>query len=145
MLYELLYSLHGDISVFNVFRYITFRTALSIFTALILSLILGPIVIKKMKRMNYGQTIRDDGPPTHQKKSGTPTMGGIFIVISILISTLLWTDLHNKYIWLMIFSTSGFALVGFFDDYLKLTKRSSKGLKGWYKFGIQCILALCIA
>ena len=119
MLYSFLYSLHEHHIFFNIFRYITFRTALAVMTALFLSFILGPIVIRKIKQLSFGQQVRDDGPPTHLSKSGTPTMGGIFILASIIISVFLWADLTNKYIWLMLFATCGFGAIGFYDDYLK--------------------------
>lgn len=144
MLYSLLYSFQEHITIFNIFRYITFRTALAALTALFLSLILGPIVIRKIKQLSFGQQVRDDGPPTHLSKSGTPTMGGTFILASIIISVLLWADLTNKYIWLMIFSTCGFGAIGFYDDYLKVIKKNTKGLRGWYKLGGQVLLALII-
>ena len=116
MLYSLLYSLHDYFTFFNIFRYITVRSALAVLTALALSIVLGPVVIRKIKQLSFNQQIRDDGPPTHLAKTGTPTMGGIFILASIVISVLLWGDLTNKYIWLMLFSTVGFGAIGFYDD-----------------------------
>jgi phospho-N-acetylmuramoyl-pentapeptide-transferase len=144
MLYSFFYSLHEQFFLFNVFRYISFRTILAILTALTLSLILGPIVIRKMRQLSINQQIRDDGPPTHLVKTGTPTMGGIFILASVILSVLLWGDLTNKYVWLMLSATFSFGAIGFYDDYLKVVKRNSKGLRGWYKLGSQIIIALII-
>lgn len=145
MLYEYLFSLHEQFSVFNVFRYITFRTVLAVITAFFLCLILGPITIRRMLHLSVNQQIRDDGPPTHQKKLGTPTMGGLFILASIILTIFMWGDLHNKYIWIMFLSTTGYGLVGFLDDYLKLTKKNSKGLRGWYKLTVQIAIALAVS
>lgn len=145
MLYSLLYSLHDWFSPFNVFRYITFRTALAVLTAMLITFILGPRVIKRLRRFSVTQQIRDDGPRTHMGKTGTPTMGGALIIISILATVLLWGDLTNKYILTMIFSLIGFGAIGFIDDYLKVVKRDSKGLRGCYKFGAQVLLALAIS
>lgn len=144
MLYSLLYSLHDWFSPFNVFRYITFRTALAVLTAMLITFIIGPEVIKRLKKFSVTQQVRDDGPQTHLGKTGTPTMGGVLIIISILVTVLLWGDLTNKYILMMIFSLVGFGAIGFIDDYLKVVKRDSKGLCGCYKFGAQALLALAI-
>lgn len=144
MLYSLLYSLHDWFFPFNVFRYITFRTALAVLTAMLITFILGPKVIKRLSRFSVTQQVRDDGPQTHLGKTGTPTMGGVLIIISILVTVLLWGDLTNKYILMMIFSLVGFGAIGFIDDYLKVVKRDSKGLCGCYKFGAQVLLALAI-
>ena len=144
MLYKLFYSFHEVYSPFNVFRYITFRTALAVITALLITLIMAPWVIKKLKKLSVTQHIRDDGPKTHLDKTGTPTMGGILIILSVVISTLMWADLSNKFILIMITAISGFGMIGFADDYLKAVKKNSKGLKGWYKFGIQIVLAMMI-
>ncbi|MCG2814239.1 MAG: phospho-N-acetylmuramoyl-pentapeptide-transferase [Thermodesulfovibrionales bacterium] len=145
MLYSLLYSLHDWFSPFNVFRYITFRTALAVLTAMLITFIIGPKVIKRLRKFSITQQIRDDGPQTHLGKTGTPTMGGVLIIISILVTILLWGDLTNKYILVMIFSLVGFGTIGFIDDYLKVVKRDSKGLCGCYKFGAQALLALAIS
>lgn len=144
MLYNLLYSLHTWFSPFNVFRYITFRTAMAILTALIISFLIGPWLIRRLRNFSVTQQIRDDGPKTHLSKSSTPTMGGILIIMSIMISLLLWADLSNIYIWVMILSLIGFGLIGFSDDYLKIKRRNHKGLKACYKFGAQLTLALII-
>lgn len=145
MLYSLLYSLYTWFSPLNVFRYITFRTALAVLTAMLITFILGPKVIKRLSRFSVTQQVRDDGPQTHLGKAGTPTMGGVLIIISILVTVLLWGDLTNKYILLMIFSLVGFGAIGFVDDYLKVVKRNPKGLRGYYKFGAQVLLALAIS
>ncbi|MFA4830338.1 MAG: phospho-N-acetylmuramoyl-pentapeptide-transferase [Thermodesulfovibrionales bacterium] len=144
MLYSLLYKLHDWFSPLNVFRYITFRTALAVITAMLITFILGPSIIKRLRRFSVTQNIRDDGPQTHLGKTGTPTMGGVLIIISILITILLWGDLTNAYIWVMVFSIVGFGAIGFIDDYLKIIKKDSKGLRACYKFGAQMLLALMI-
>ncbi len=144
MLYSLLYRLHDWFSPLNVFRYITFRTALAVITAMLITFILGPGIIKRLRRFSVTQHIRDDGPQTHLGKTGTPTMGGVLIIISILITILLWGDLTNAYIWVMVFSIVGFGAIGFIDDYLKIIKKDSKGLRACYKFGAQMLLALMI-
>lgn len=144
MLYSLLYKLHDWFSPLNVFRYITFRTALAVITAMLITFILGPSVIRRLRRFSVTQHIRDDGPQTHLGKTGTPTMGGVLIIISILITILLWGDLTNAYIWVMSFSIVGFGAIGFIDDYLKIIKKDSKGLRACYKFGSQILVALMI-
>ncbi|MBI4654137.1 MAG: phospho-N-acetylmuramoyl-pentapeptide-transferase [Nitrospirae bacterium] len=144
MLATLFYSLHDWFSPFNVFRYITFRTALAVITALLMSFIFAPYMIEKLKKFSLTQYVREDGPKNHLGKVGTPTMGGIIILLSILLSVLMWADLRNKYIWVMLAATTGFGIIGFMDDYLKITRQNSKGLGGWYKFGAQIILALII-
>lgn len=144
MLYKLLYSLHNVYSPLNVFRYITFRTALAIVTAMLVSLVIGPGLIAHLRRISMTQQIRDDGPQTHLKKSGTPTMGGLIIMISVLAAVLLWGDLENMYVWIMIFSLIAFGTVGFLDDYLKVIRKNPKGLRSWYKFGAQICIAVVI-
>ncbi|GAB4543170.1 MAG: phospho-N-acetylmuramoyl-pentapeptide-transferase [Thermodesulfovibrionia bacterium] len=145
MLYRLLYSLHEFYFPFNVFRYITFRTALAIITAMTITFIIAPSMIERLRRLSFTQYVRDDGPITHLKKEGTPTMGGIIIILSILISVLLWADLNNRYVLMMLGALIGYGLIGFMDDYLKMIRRSPKGLKARYKFGLQIVLALGIA
>ncbi|MDZ5647450.1 phospho-N-acetylmuramoyl-pentapeptide-transferase [Nitrospirillum sp. BR 11828] len=131
MLFNLLFPLADDFQLFNLFRYITFRTGGAMLTALIISFLIGPGVIRWLKSMQgAGQPIRTDGPETHLKKKGTPTMGGLMIMISVLISTVLWVDVTNAYTWIVLLVTVGFGLVGFGDDFLKLTKRNTKGLSG---------------
>lgn len=144
MLYNLLYPLHIEYSFLNVFRYITFRTMYAALTALVISFILGPMIIRYLQRYHIGQQVRDDGPQSHLGKSGTPTMGGIMILFALIISTVLWADLKNVYVWLVLFATTSFGLIGFWDDFLKVSKRQSKGLSPRYKFGLQILTALVI-
>ncbi len=142
MFYHLLYPLHTKISAFNVFRYITFRTIYAGLTALLICFILGPWVIRKLGEMQVGQYIREDGPQSHHKKSGTPTMGGVLIIFSVVVSTLLWANLANYYIWILLMVTIGFGAIGFIDDYLMQVKKRSKGLSAKKKFFMQVILAV---
>jgi len=144
MLGDILYSLQEWFSPFNVFRYITFRTALATITALFITFIFAPLVIEKLKRLSLTQYVREDGPRTHLNKSGTPTMGGVLILLSIVVSVLMWGDLGNKYIWIMLLALTGFGVIGFIDDYLKIRRQDSKGLKARHKFGAQIALALII-
>lgn len=144
MLYHLLYPLHTTISVFNVFRYITFRTIYASLTAFLICFLLGPWVIEKLSRLQIGQYIRDDGPQTHHKKAGTPTMGGTLIIFAIAVSTILWANLTNYYIWIVLLVTIGYGIIGFMDDYLMQVKKQSKGLGVRSKFFLQAILALLI-
>jgi len=143
MLYHLLYPLANDFGPFNLFRYITFRTGGAVLTALIISFVIGPGLIRWLKKkQGEGQPIRSDGPETHLKKKGTPTMGGLMILIAVIVSTLLWVDLTNAYTWIVLLVTVGFGLVGFGDDYLKLTKRNPKGLPGKLKLVAQLAVSL---
>lgn len=144
MLYNLLYPLSSQYPLFNVFKYITFRTGGAILTALMISFFLGPSFIAWLKsKQKDGQPIRDDGPASHLvTKKGTPTMGGVLILAALSISTLLWADLTNPYIWIVLFVTLGFGGLGAYDDYLKLTKRSSSGLSGKLKLVGQVSIAL---
>src|SRR5438067_8056983 len=129
MLYFLLYEmLSKSVSPFRVFQYITFRTALASLTALFLCIALGPWLIGKLREFQVGQYIREEGPRSHQKKAGTPTMGGVLIVISIIVPTLLWADLRFPYVWIAIFALLCFAAIGFIDDYSKVMKRRNLGL-----------------
>ncbi len=144
MLYKILFALHGYSTPFNVFRYITFRTALAIMTSMLFSLAIGPGLVDWLKKISITQQIRDDGPKTHLKKSGTPTMGGLIIIASILFGLLLWGDLENMYVWTMIVSVVGYGAIGMLDDYLKVIRRNPKGLRACYKFGAQILLALAI-
>jgi phospho-N-acetylmuramoyl-pentapeptide-transferase len=144
MLYKLFYSFHDYISPFNVFRYITFRTALAVITALLLTFIMAPWLIEKLKKLSLTQHVRYDGPKTHLNKTGTPTMGGILIILSVVLSVLMWGDLNNKYILIMLLAIIGYGAIGLTDDYLKSVRKNSKGLRGWHKFGVQIILALAI-
>ncbi len=144
MLFNLLVPLAEDNIVFNVFRYLTFRSGGAVVTALIISFLLGPKVIAWLKaKQKDGQPIRDDGPEQHLlTKKGTPTMGGVLILMAISISTLLWADLTNGFVWTVLLLTIGFGLVGFADDYLKLTRRSSEGLRSRTKFLAQILIAV---
>ncbi|UCF92806.1 MAG: phospho-N-acetylmuramoyl-pentapeptide-transferase, partial [Desulfobacterales bacterium] len=142
MIYHLLYPLHSTISVFNVFRYITFRTIYASLTAFLICILLGPWMIRQLSRMQVGQYIRDDGPAGHQAKAGTPTMGGTLIISSITISTLLWSDLTNYFVWIVLIVTLGYAAIGFIDDYLMQVKKQSKGLTVRRKFLLQTVIAL---
>ncbi len=145
MLYHLLYPLSEMHTFFNVFRYITFRTIYATITALALSLILGPWAIRKLASLRVGQVIRDDGPGSHFKKEGTPTMGGSLILFALFISTLLWADLGNRNIWLILYILFAFGSIGFIDDYRKVTNKSSKGLKGKHKMALQVLAAGIVA
>jgi len=142
MLYHLLYPLHTTISVFNVFRYITFRTIYASLTAFLICFFLGPWVIRRLSYMQIGQYVRDDGPQTHLKKAGTPTMGGTLIIFSITVSTLMWANLTNYFVWIVLFVTLGFGGIGFIDDYLMQIKKQSKGLTVRKKILLQTILAM---
>ncbi|MCS7203538.1 MAG: phospho-N-acetylmuramoyl-pentapeptide-transferase [Thermodesulfovibrio sp.] len=141
MLYEFLYSLTDYISVFNVFRYITFRTVLAILTSFFFTFLVAPYCIRWLKSISFTQHIRDDGPKTHLSKEGTPTMGGIIIIASVLLSMLLWGNLKNPYVLITVLSFISFGLIGFVDDYLKVTKRHYKGLPGRYKLLAQIFVA----
>ncbi len=143
MLYHLLFPLAAEFGPFNLFRYITFRTGGAVLTALVISFVIGPALIRWLKKkQGEGQPIRADGPETHLKKKGTPTMGGLMILIAVIVSTLLWVDLSNAYTWIVLLVTVGFGLVGFGDDYLKLTKRNPKGLPGKLKLIAQVGVSL---
>ena len=147
MLYVLLVPLSEEVNVFNLFRYLTFRTGGAVMTALLLSFVLGPSVIRWLKsKQGAGQPIREDGPESHLlTKKGTPTMGGVLILLALSIATLLWADLRNGYVWVILIVTLGFGAIGFGDDFLKLTKRNSKGLPGRIKLLGQCLVGLAAA
>ena len=142
MLYYLLYPLRNVIVGFNVFRYITFRTAFAALTALLISFIFGPWLIDRMRRVKLGQYIREEGPKSHQQKAGTPTMGGILINVAILVPTILWADISNPYIWIILFVTFAYGAIGFVDDYRKLVKKRNLGLTPKEKFLAQFGVAL---
>jgi phospho-N-acetylmuramoyl-pentapeptide-transferase len=144
MLYHLLLSFYPQVPVFNVVRYITFRTAAASLSALFLGLVLGPWLIRRLRQFQIGQVIRQEGPESHRAKAGTPTMGGLLILAAALIPTLLWADLTNVYIWVAVTATAAFGGIGFLDDYLKITRRSSGGLPARYKMGLQIVVALGI-
>ncbi len=145
MLYKLIYLLHTDISWVNVFRYTTFRTVLSSLTALMICFIFGELLIDKLRGRQVGQYIRDDGPPNHKSKEGTPTMGGVLIILAVIFSTLLWVDPRNIYFWIVVFVMLSFGTIGFMDDYLKIIKKNSRGLSAGSKFSLQVLAALVVA
>ncbi|MCK5514259.1 MAG: phospho-N-acetylmuramoyl-pentapeptide-transferase [Deltaproteobacteria bacterium] len=144
MLYHLFYPLHEAYSIFNVFRYITFRTIYAILTALLITLILGPCLIKKLQTLNIKQYIREDGPSAHLNKSGTPTMGGILILLSLTIATLFWGDLTNIYIWIALLTTWGLGIIGIIDDLKKLRSKSSDGVSPRFKLCGQILLGAAL-
>src|SRR5215467_10972859 len=146
MLYFLLYEkLFPLVSPFRVFRYNTFRTAFASLTALFLCIVLGPWMINKLRTFQVGQYIREEGPKSHQKKAGTPTMGGVLVIISIVIPTLLWADLRFPYVGVALLALVGYGLIGFIDDYQKLMKRQNLGITGRHKMLMQIGLAVVIA
>jgi phospho-N-acetylmuramoyl-pentapeptide-transferase len=140
MLYHLLYPLSADLSVLNVFRYITFRSIYALLTALVLSILFGPPMIRWLTKLKFGQYIQSDGP-NHQTKAGTPTMGGLLIIASVVVSVLLWADLNNIYIWLTLLVLVGFGAVGFVDDLTKILRKRNKGLTSRQKFCGQILIA----
>ncbi len=143
MLYNLLYPLSDSISFFNVFQYLTFRTGAAVLTALLISFVLGPPLIRVLRaHQETGQPIRTDGPETHAIKQGTPTMGGVLILLAVMVATLLWADMTNSYVWVLLVVTIGFGAIGFVDDYLKLVRRSSRGLGARIKIVVETVLAL---
>lgn len=132
-------------SAFNVFQYSTFRTILAVLTALLISMLFGPQMIRVLTRLKMGQPIRGDGPESHQVKAGTPTMGGALILLAITFATLLWADLTNHYVWVVLFVTVGSGLIGGYDDYLKLKEKSSKGLASRWKYlGLSLVAFLAV-
>ncbi len=142
MLYWLLYQrLFAHFPPFRIFRYVTFRTAFASLTALFMGMIIGPAIIRQLRDFQIGQYIREEGPKGHQKKAGTPTMGGVLITIAIIVPTLLWADLSNTYIWLAIFSTIAFGAIGFADDYIKVIRKRNLGLTGRMKLVLQFLAA----
>lgn len=152
MLYWLLYQglflgyakQYPFLSPLNVFRYVTFRTAFASLTALFFSLLIGPWMIRKLREFQIGQHIREEGPKSHQKKAGTPTMGGVLIITAIVIPTLLWTDLSNPYIWIALFTLLTFGAIGFWDDYTKVARKRNLGLTARRKFALQCLASLVV-
>jgi phospho-N-acetylmuramoyl-pentapeptide-transferase len=144
VLLHLLYPLHDQISALNVVRYITFRTAAASLSALALSLLLGPWFIRRLQAFQVGQVVRQDGPVSHKPKAGTPTMGGLLILISVFVPTLLWANLTNRYVWIAVLATAAFGAIGFVDDYLKITRHSHHGLFARYKLLSQAAVAVVI-
>jgi phospho-N-acetylmuramoyl-pentapeptide-transferase len=142
MLYHLFYPLATSVHFFNVFKYLTFRTIYAVITALVVSFLLGPWVIRKLQAIQMTQVIRTDGPESHLKKQGTPTMGGALILAAIVIPTLLWADLTNKYIWMTLAIIVGYGLIGFVDDYKKVVEKNPKGLSPRQKMFWQVLLGL---
>ena len=146
LLYWLLYQkLFPYFRLFRIFRYLTFRTVFASLTALLIGLLIGPYVIERLREFQIGQYIREDSPKSHQKKSGTPTMGGVLICISILVPTLLWSDLTNPYVWLVVLSTLAFGAIGFADDYIKVIHRRNLGLTARAKMALQLLASSAVA
>lgn len=146
MLYWLLYlKLFHYFPPFRIFRYLTFRTAFASLTALFTGLIVGPLVINRLREFQISQYIREEGPKAHQKKAGTPTMGGLLIVISIVVPTLLWADLSNRFVWIAVFATCAFGAIGFADDYTKVVNRRNLGLTAKAKLGLQVLTSILVA
>ncbi len=146
LLYWLLYQkLFPYFPVFRIFRYVTFRCAFASMTAMLIGLLIGPFVIERLREFQIGQFIREDGPQSHLKKGGTPTMGGVLICISILVPTLLWANLTNPYIWVLMFATVAFGGIGFADDYIKVVKKRNLGLTSWQKLALQFFASAAIA
>src|SRR5215475_2590799 len=146
MLYYLLYEkLFPYVSPFRVFRYNTFRTAFASLTALFLCIVLGPWLIAKLRQFQIGQYIREEGPKSHAKKAGTPTMGGVLIIISIVIPTLLWADLRYPHVWVALAALVGYGWIGFLDDYAKVTKQRNLGLTGKRKLLYQFAMGFLFA
>lgn len=145
MVKKFLYPLYKYITGFNIFQYVTFRAAYALVTALLISLLLGPWIIKKLKKGKIGQKIRDDGPQSHLTKSGTPTMGGILILTAILIAIILWQDIDIHFTWILLLTVLGFGMIGFVDDYFKIKRESSIGLRAGLKWICQVGLAVVIA
>jgi phospho-N-acetylmuramoyl-pentapeptide-transferase len=145
MLYHLLYPLHEYFSFFNVFRYITFRTIYAILTGLLISFVIGPWVIEKLRSFQIRQVVREDVPSRHMAKNGTPTMGGSLILAALVIPTLLWSDLTNRYTWAVLLTSLGFGMLGFLDDYKKVRDKNGIGIRARYKFPIQVAMALVVS
>ncbi len=146
MLYWLLYEkLFPYFHPFRIFRYLTFRTAFASLTALLIALLIGPFVIEKLREFQIGQFIREEGPESHRQKSGTPTMGGVLIAIAILLPTVLWSDLANPFVWIVVLSTLAFGAIGFADDYIKVVKRRNLGLRARAKTLLQVAVSCAIA
>jgi phospho-N-acetylmuramoyl-pentapeptide-transferase len=144
MLYHLLVPLAKLFGPLNVFRYVTFRTAGAFLTALVVTLVLGPWIIRKLQALKVGQVIREDGPQSHQKKAGTPTMGGVLILLAVASATLLWAQLNNRFVWLALLATLALGAIGFVDDYLKLSRGSSVGLSPRGKMAGQIAIGLAV-
>lgn len=144
MLYDLLFYFSTDFSVLNVTKYITFRANVSLLTALFLSIFLSPWLIRKLKSKQLGQVVRQDGPKSHFSKAGVPTMGGALIILSVVVPAFLWMDLRNPYFWYCMVIFLGYGILGFLDDYAKITKKNSKGVSGKVKLFWQILLATLV-
>src|SRR5688572_20490787 len=145
MLYHLLYSLRDDFGAFNVFRYLTFRTFMAFLTAFLFCWLLGPRFIRRLQSKQLKQNVRDDGPLSHLAKQGTPTMGGALVLMSIFFPTVLWADVQNVFVWCALFICAGFGLIGYIDDYLKVSKKNTKGLKGRTRLFAEFVLAAIVS
>lgn len=145
MLYWMLYSLEGTLSAFNVFRYVSFRSGMAALTAFFIATFLGKPFIRWIQAKQFGQAVRSDGPQTHLKKQGTPTMGGVLIISGISVGTLLWADLSNPYIWASLLIVWIYGLVGFLDDYIKVIRKDPKGLASRWKFRLQVLGGLLVS
>jgi phospho-N-acetylmuramoyl-pentapeptide-transferase len=144
VLYHLLTAFRHEITVLNVVRYITFRTAMASLTALFLVLVLGPWMIERLRRLQIGQYIREEGPQSHHAKAGTPTMGGVLVLVGILVPTLLWADLTNRNVWIAVLATLAFGAIGFWDDYSKIAQRRNLGLTARMKLLLQFTIGLLL-
>lgn len=145
MLFALFQLLGQEVRAFNVFTYITLRAVLATLTALVISFLVGPTMIRKLTAYKIGQSVRDDGPQTHLPKAGTPTMGGALMLVAIAVATLLWADLTNRYVWVVLLTTLGFGIIGWIDDYRKVVHRNPKGLSAKAKYFWQSIIGLAAA
>lgn len=145
MFLEFLYPLVKVFTPFNVFKYLTFRASYALITALLIAYLFGPRIIEALRVLKVGQAIRDDGPQTHLKKGGTPTMGGVLVILAVVVAVLLWQDLNNFMVWLTVASFVGFGAVGFLDDYLKVSRKNSDGLPVWAKLVGQFAVAIAVA
>jgi len=145
MLLELAQWLAKDIRAFNVFGYITLRAVLACLTALLMTFMIGPTMIRRLTSYKIGQSVRDDGPQSHLPKAGTPTMGGALILVSVVVTTLLWADLENRFVWVVVAATVGFGAIGWVDDYRKVVHRNPKGLSARAKFFWQSVVGLTVA
>lgn len=144
MFFRLLYELRDTVSAFNVFQYITFRAAMATLTALIVSLLLGPRMISSLRHLQIGQEIREEGPSSHQIKKGTPTMGGLLIIMAVVVPTVLWADPESSFVWIVVTSMLLFGAIGLADDYLKVSRKRNLGLRAWTKITLQIIVALAL-
>ncbi len=145
MFKELLFPLTNVFTPFNVFQYITFRAAYAAITSLMIAFLFGPWAIRKLRVLRFGEEIRYDGPESHKAKSGTPTMGGVLIIVSIIVSAVLWLDISVAYTWIGIIAVAGFGLIGMIDDLRKIHKKNKEGLKGWYKILGQIAVAFTVS